>query len=136
MKIQKISTKSLLPLLAVTTLILLGTTGYFFKQYKESQKQINTLKTDPQQANKDLIEKIGKLVELPTDEEPTVATVVDPDKLKDQAFFTQAKKDDKILLYTKAKKAFLYNPASNKIIDIAPINIGSDTATATPAPKR
>jgi hypothetical protein len=126
--------KLLLPIFATVTVILIGTSGYFFKQYKNTQKQIKVLKADPQQANRDLINKIGKLVVLPVGEDPTIATVADPEKLKEQAFFTKAKTGDKVLLYTNAKKAILYNPESNKIVEIAPINIGSATPSPTPTP--
>ncbi len=91
--------------------------------------QLAKTKKDPQQVMQKeaqaLIEKISKLIVLPTDETPTVATVTDPDKLKDQAFFANAVTDDKVLIYTNAKKAILYSPTTNKIVDVAPRNIGS-----------
>jgi len=125
-------------LLIVVVLALLGTSGFIYKKYIDSQKQVNELK-DPQKAIqqgvKDLVDKIGKLVVLPEGEDPTVATVSDPDKLKDQAFFAQAQKDDKVLIYAKAKKAYLYNPLTNRVVEIAPLSIGSPiTPTPTPTP--
>ena len=74
---------------------------------------------------KNLVEKISSFLVLPTDEEPTVATVSDPKALKGQAFFDKAKKGDKVLIYGKAGKAILYDPIANKILEIAPININS-----------
>ena len=68
---------------------------------------------------------VGRLMVLPEGETPTVATVTDPEKLKDQVFFANAKKGDKVLIYTQAKKAVLYDPAQDKIIEIAPLNIDS-----------
>ena len=70
---------------------------------------------------------------LPTGETPTIATVTDASKLKDQAFFTNAVTGDKVLIYTNAKKAFLYRPSTNKIINIAPVNLGSGTGAAPAA---
>jgi hypothetical protein len=55
-----------------------------------------------------------------------VATVSDPEKLKEQPFFTQAKKGDKLLIYAKARKAILYDPAINKIIEVSTLNIGNE----------
>ncbi len=78
-----------------------------------------------------IVAKVGKLIVLPEGETPTVATVTDPDKLKDQAFFANAKSGDKVLVYANAKKAFLYDPVNDKLIDVAPLNIGTGTSTTT-----
>jgi len=89
------------------------------------------------QANKaelaKLIEAVGKLIVLPQGKEPTLATVSDPEKLKDQAFFKNAVLGDKVLIYSRAQKAILYSPSKNKIIEVAPINLSAPT-TATPIP--
>lgn len=78
-----------------------------------------------------LIEAIGKLILLPTGEEPTIATVSDPEKLKEQSFFANASVGDKVLIYVEAKKAYLYNVAQNKLIEVAPIDVGQSAATST-----
>jgi len=97
-----------------------------------SYTQLNKLKQDPQaqakKENSDLVDKVSKLLVLPTDETPTIATVSDPEALKDQAFFTGAVKGDKVLIYTNAKKAILYSVSTNKILDVAPLNIGNGAA--------
>ena len=126
----------LVPILLVLTLIAAGGAGYFFFKYQTAQKEIQTVKTDPttvqkaaQEEVQKLITKISKLIELPEGEEPTVATISDISKLKDQAFFASAHNGDKILIYTNAKKAILYDEKANKIIDVAPVNIGTSSAT-------
>lgn len=75
--------------------------------------------------------KISKLMVLPTDEVPTLATVSDPEKLKDQPFFAQAKTGFKVLVYAKAQKAILYDPTTNKIVEVAPINSNTGTTTSS-----
>ena len=60
---------------------------------------------------------------LPTGESPNVATIIDKDKLKDQAFFNNAENGDKVLIYTKAQKAIIYRPSTNKIINVGPITL-------------
>lgn len=72
---------------------------------------------------KTLIQNVGKLIELPTDEDPSVATIADISKLKDQPFFAHAKNGDKVLIYTKEKKAIIYRPSTNKIIEAASVEI-------------
>lgn len=107
-------------LLGVTVVSLVAA-SYFFIQYR-------SLKADPNKANAEetqkLVSRVGALILLPANEAPTVATVVDPEQLKDQPFFLNAKKGDKLLLYTSAKKAILYDPSAHKIIEVAPVNLG------------
>ena len=108
-------------IIGLGVLLLLSVIGmaYFYQQAN----------SDPQKVAKEELDKavaqIGKLIVLPKDETPTLATVSDPDKLKDQPFFANAKKGDKVLIYTIAKKAILYSPSLNKIIEVAPVNAGN-----------
>jgi hypothetical protein len=120
--------KKLLPLIVLGVLFVgsAASAAYFYNEYR-------TLKANPQAtAQKEadaLVAKIGALIVLPPDEKPTVATVQDPEKLKEQAFFANAKAGDKVLIYTTARKAILYNPDSNKIVEVAPVNIGDNPST-------
>src|SRR5258708_1233441 len=125
----------LLPVLIILTLIGLGSAGYFYFKYQKSQHELQLAKTDPstlQKASqaevKSLLAEVGKLIELPSGEDPTVATITDISKLKDQPFFAHAKNGDKVLIYTNAKKAILYDPNAHKVIDVAPVNIGTSSA--------
>jgi hypothetical protein len=122
--------KVIVPLIAIVAIVL---SGYFYSQ-------VLALKKNPQVAAQQetaaLVAKVGKLAVLPTGEIPTVATVSDPEALKDQAFFASAQKGDKVLIYAQAKKAFLYSVTLNKILDVAPLNIGASTKATTPAPAK
>ena len=64
-----------------------------------------------------LVDKVSLLTALPTDETPTVATVTDITKLQGQPFFAKAQNGDKVLIYTKNKKAILYRETTNEIIN-------------------
>lgn len=75
---------------------------------------------------RNIVEKVGEHMYLPEGENPTVATVSDPKALSGQAFFENAKKGDKVLIYTNAKKAILYDPVGDKIITIAPLYLGNE----------
>ena len=74
---------------------------------------------------KTLAKKVGELVFLPQDEVPTVAKVSNPSLLKEQAFFNDAKVGDVVLIYTNAKKAILYDPVANKIVNMSTLSMGS-----------
>ena len=123
------SPKKFLPLviLGVVTALSIGVSVYLFVQVRQ-------LKQNPQaQAAQEadaLVAKVGMLMVLPSDEKPTIATVADPSKLKDQAFFLHAVAGDKVLIYTSAKKAILYSPTENKIVEVAPINLGNGSSSA------
>ncbi len=81
--------------------------------------------TSPKSSGADtdeLINKVSLLIDLPN-ESPTIATVSDKNELKDQPFFAKAENGDKVLIYAQARKAYLYRPSSNKMIEVAPINI-------------
>lgn len=111
-------------------LIAVAIAAYSFIQYQRAQTEIKMLKQNPQAMAADeinqLVAKVGNLVALPT-ETPTVATVTDITKLKDQPFFVKAANGDKVLIYTQAKKAYLYRPSINKVIDVATILLGQTT---------
>lgn len=117
------------PLIMIALVVLLaGTSLYFYK------KSSGNPDAEAQAEVKSLVSKVGKLMFLPEGETPTIATVSDPEALKDQAFFADAKKGDKVLIYSNAQKAILYDPSADKIITIAPLN--TDTAknpTTTPS---
>ena len=81
----------------------------------------------------DLIKKVSKLMLLPRDESPTIATVSDSTKLRSQPFFKSAKNGDKVLIYAKAKMATLYDPTANIIVAVAPLNVDVSANTSTQA---
>ncbi len=70
------------------------------------------------------VQKIGRLIALPEGEVPTLATVADPNQLKDQPFFAKAEPGFQVLLYPVAQKAFLYNPQKDIIVEVATLNLG------------
>lgn len=125
------STKNIVIGLIALLIIIAGAAAYFYMQ-------ADALKQDPdalaRKEAEELVAVVGKLIILPADEIPTVATVSDPTKLADQAFFAKAKVGDKVLLYPRAKKAYLYDPVANRILEVAPINLG-DVGASEPAPE-
>lgn len=71
-----------------------------------------------------VFDKVNKLALVPQNETPTLAKVSNPELLKDQAFFIDAKKGDVVLIFSNSKKAVLYDPVQNKIINMTTINLG------------
>jgi hypothetical protein len=125
-----------LVVLAIVVIAAIATSAYFYQQYQKSQEELEKVKSNPEeiakQEAKALVDRVAQLVDLPSNEDPTVATVTDAKKLKKQPFFSTAKNGDKVLIYTQAKKAVLYRPATNKIIEIAPVSIGDEKTKTEP----
>ena len=115
--------KKLTPyLLTALVLVAVGFATYFW--YEASALKKNPKRAVQQETQK-LLANVSELIVLPEGETPTIATVTDPERLKDQPFFAKAQAGDKVLIYTNARKAILYSSTQNKIVEVAPINIGN-----------
>jgi hypothetical protein len=135
------SSQSLIIIIGLTIILLaaIGIAGYFYLQYQKAQSELTKTTQSNEQAA--LIAEVGKLIVLPTTEQPTIATVSDVNRLKSQSFFIHARDGDKVLIYTKAQEAILYDPLANKIVEVGPISLTQVTPTPkgptlTPAPIR
>ncbi len=78
-------------------------------------------KADPTEEAKKVAAQVGKLIKLPDGEIPTVVSVVDINKLKDQPFFRNGKNGDKLLIFAASGRAILYDPKANLIIEVGPL---------------
>lgn len=131
--LQNINKKTLIVLVALLVLIGYGGGAYYFYQYKKLTRDPSAV---AKQETDNLVAAVSKLILLPTGESPAVATVQDKEKLSSEVFFKNALNGDKVLIYYVAKKAFLYRPSTNKIIETAPLssqdkNTGGTSTTTT-----
>lgn len=87
-----------------------------------------------QEEAKKLTSEVSRIMILPA-ELPTIATVTDIEKLKNQLFFQKAHNGDKVLIFSKAKIALIYNPETKKIINVGSLNVIDKHTqnTSTPA---
>ncbi len=94
---------------------------YYYRMYTTFEAKIPK---EQKEADKDIdktVELVKKLMALPN-ERPALAIVKDAAKLKEQQqFFAQAQNGDKLLIFRTARKAVLYRPSSNKIIESGPL---------------
>ncbi|OHB08971.1 MAG: hypothetical protein A3G46_00325 [Candidatus Zambryskibacteria bacterium RIFCSPLOWO2_12_FULL_39_16] len=111
-----------LAIMLLMIIILVGVSVNFY--FKAENIQIGSQTATANEAQK-IIEEVSKLIVLPNDEIPTMATIQDPTKLRSQPFFANAKEGDKVLIYTKAGKAILYDPVKKIIVEVAPLNNGT-----------
>lgn len=68
-----------------------------------------------------VLESLGAHMLLPINETPTLATVTDSTALRSEPFFSKSKNGDKVVVYQDAKKAILYRPDLDIIIEVAPL---------------
>ena len=134
LQLQNLSKKTVAILIIIILLVALLPSLYFYQQYKnekEKSKSGSRLAKDEVQS---LVKKVASHIELPKDEEPTVATVSDKTRLAQQPFFVNSEDGDKVLIYVKGRKAILYRPSTNKIIEVGPINVGTGEAELKTTP--
>ena len=119
----------------VVLLILVVGCGWLFYNYNQAKQELVLLSSpeaqqelNEQRAN-EVIEKVGRLMVLSTEEQPTVATIQDAEALsQDQPFFRDAQNGDKVLLYRD--KAIIYNPTADMVVNVGPV-FAQDAATET-----
>jgi hypothetical protein len=72
---------------------------------------------------KSLTEKVSKFTALPSDDAPQLFEITDPIQLVGKkAFFKDAQKGDKVLVYVKSAKAIIYRESTDKIINVGPVS--------------
>lgn len=114
-------TKKSLPWLLIVGLVAVSL--FLLLQYRTAQAKLQSTGAASAQQVDTLIAKVSKLVIVPQNEKPTVATVLHADKLRSQSFFVNAQDGDKVLVYSKEKEAILYRPKTNQIVTIAPVSV-------------
>lgn len=96
------------------------------REAEESLRRVSVRLEQVQGQKKELAQqvmaKVRKHIVLPTDPEPTVATIVDVEKLRKQnAFYKKAENGYHLILTTD--RAVLYDPKRDIVVDVAPVQI-------------
>ena len=106
----------------IAVLIIASLPSLYF--YNASQRAIgdaNNPTSAKVETTAQVVKQVSRHILLPSGEQPTVATVSDASKVRSQAFFANAASGDKVLVYAQAKKAFLYRPSVDRLIEVAPL---------------
>lgn len=90
----------------------------FFADYGWEKYRLQRIVTDDEAA----MESLSKIIVLP-EEIPSIATVMDKEKLAEQPFFQKAENGDKVIMYSENRRAYLYRPREQKIIDMTVIAV-------------
>jgi hypothetical protein len=85
---------------------------------------ISTMHTNSKHKNLNhVVSRVGQLMLLPTNEQPTLATVTDKTKLADKFLASKAANGDDILIYTKNQMVIIYRPSINKIVAVGAVSV-------------
>lgn len=129
-KVAKISSRKLIFLIFILLIIVLAVPAiYFGNEYRMKQELAKNPTKAKEQEVEDIVAKVGKLIKLPN-EVPSVATVSDITKLQGQTLFQNAQNGDKVLIFSKAKRAIVYRPAENLIVEIGNVVVAPEEASA------
>ncbi len=114
--LRKFITRRRVAVIVFIMLIILG--GYFIYE-----KYFNL--TPAEKVKKELaaaVAGVSKLIILPQDDEPVLATVTDAKTLiAQQAFFVGSENGDQLLLFPRNLKAVLWSPSRNLIVNVGPM---------------
>ena len=120
----------------VLVIVILLAGGYFYwSSRRSSTDQPATTGEKSTAADQKEIEalvaKVGRLMILPKDEIPQVAEINNATlAAKEQPFYVDAKNGDKLLVYLSLRKAIIYSPSRNLIVNVGPIYLDEDAAAA------
>ena len=81
-----------------------------------------------------IVSEVSKHIVLPETETPTMAMVSDLSKLKGQPFFERTELGDIVLIYGTSRRAVLWGPSAQKIIEVSAINISVPPAATESVP--
>ena len=107
-------------------ILVVVTAGYYGYKYYQARRMADPVYREAQTAKliKGVTDRVGKLMVLPKGEVPTVATITDVDKLKaDQPFYNDAQNGDQLLVYASARRAIIYSPGRNIIVNSGPVYV-------------
>lgn len=121
----------LVAILVVVLLLVAGAGTYFYMQYRDLKDSANVSQEAADAKAQKIKDKVAKLMVVPADELPTLATIDDVEKLKDQPFFDGAQNGDTLLLFPQARRAIIYREGENRLINVGPIAISTDSSSGT-----
>lgn len=106
------------------------------RQLASTQQQLEEIKKSTSRSGaevaKAVLDKVRKHIDVPSDPAPTVATIVDVDRLRQTSdFYKKAKNGDNLII--TENRAILYDPDKDIVIDVVPVQINRTSPTPAPS---
>lgn len=121
----------------IIILVILGVIAYYAWAMFTASKIIQNPGAAENQAAvakqvESLKDRLAKLTILPAGEEPTIVQVTNADELaKTQPFYNGSINGDVIFFYRLARKAYIYSPSRNLIVNVGPVYLEEEAKAAT-----
>lgn len=126
--------RALFPVLLIVLLVLVVVLDM---QRRQAQRELKNLSVRLEQVQgnteqnqeraREVVRKVSRLMSLDTSVEPTVATIVDVEQLRQRnAFYNKAENGD--FLIVTPTRAILYREADDIILDVVPVQIEQPAA--------
>lgn len=136
----KISLKYIILFLAVATGVAGGILSVWaYNKFASPDNlgiNISDLKDKPSAAEiVALVKRVSQIAILPKGELPEVLVISDLTQMRANPFFTDASIRDYIIIYKKAGRIIVYNPTTNKIINMGPYITSDKQASPSASPK-
>ena len=103
---------------------------------KETEQELEKIRQSTERRGTEVaqqvLESVRKLIDVPNDPEPTVATIVDVDALREASpFYNKAENGDHLII--TETRAILYDPDRGIILDVVPVRIDKEQQQQIPA---
>lgn len=106
---------------------VMSLTGGYWPWVSEETRQVAEVER--------VVAAAGKLMLLPENETPLVASIVDADVLQqEQPFYQGAQNGDQLLIYGESLRAIIYSPSRNIIVNAGPVELPQEPRRAPVAP--
>lgn len=142
MEPQASSSSSVLKfILGILVVLLLGFVFVLDGRRREAEQRLKQISVRLEQVQnpaqnkalaQEVLTKVRKHFILAEDPEPTVATIVDVEKLRERNVFYQKAENGYHLIIT-ADRALLYDPQGDIIVDVAPIQLQTVQSSSEPS---
>jgi len=102
---------------------------------QETEQELEKIRESTQQSASEVSQRVlnsvRQLMDVPEEPEPTVATIIDVNKLRETSdFYNNAENGDHLVI--TEKRAILFDPDRNIILDVVPVRIESETENQQP----
>jgi len=102
---------------------------------QQTEQELEQIRESTQRRGTEVAQEVLNVVrqymDIPTDPEPTVATIIDVDALREASeFYNKAKNGDHLII--TENRAILYDPDRKIILDVVPVNINQEEQQEIP----